>query len=146
MQTSTYLIVSFLMGTVMSIYLPMNSSVSKYMGSSIAAVIVFFVMALITTVIIFVLTGEYDSIARIANVPIYLYLAGIISAFVIVATTLIIPQIGARKFFILLVSGQIVMAIVVSHFGILESPQDPVSLKKILGAGLVIAGALLSTA
>ena len=116
------------------------------MGSSIAAVIIFFVMALITTVFIFVLTGEYDSIARIANVPIYLYLAGIISAFVIVATTLIIPQTGARKFFILLVSGQIVMAIVVSHFGILESPQDPVSLKKILGAALVIAGALLSTA
>jgi len=36
------------------------------------------------------------------------------------------------------------MAIVISHFGLLESPQDPVNLKKLAGALLVIAGAVLS--
>jgi uncharacterized membrane protein YdcZ (DUF606 family) len=36
------------------------------------------------------------------------------------------------------------MAMVVSHFGILESPQDPVTVKKMLAATLVIAGAVLS--
>jgi len=44
-----------------------------------------------------------------------------------------------------LVTGQIVMAIVVSHFGALESPLDPISLKKMLGATLVIMGAVIST-
>jgi transporter family-2 protein len=43
-----------------------------------------------------------------------------------------------------LVSGQILMAIIVSHFGILESPQDPITLRKTLGAILVVAGAVLS--
>jgi uncharacterized membrane protein YdcZ (DUF606 family) len=36
------------------------------------------------------------------------------------------------------------MAIVVSHLGILESPKDPITIKKVLGATLVIAGAILS--
>ena len=40
---------------------------------------------------------------------------------------------------------QILMAIIVSHFGILESPRDPITFKKILAAGLVVAGAFLST-
>jgi uncharacterized membrane protein YdcZ (DUF606 family) len=37
MQTAPYLLVAFFLGIVMSIYLPMNSSVSRYLGSPIAA-------------------------------------------------------------------------------------------------------------
>jgi transporter family-2 protein len=144
MQTTTFVVVAFLMGVIMSIYLPMNSSVARYLGSSIAAAVTFFVVALITSVLIFVLSGEYSSIPKIGHVPAYLYLAGFISAFIIVGTTFLIPKIGARTFFIMLLSGQIIMAIIVSHFGILESPRDPVTLKKILGATMVIAGAFLS--
>ena len=140
----TYIITAFLMGVTLSIYLPMNSSASKYLGSSIAASATFFVVATMTVLLILILGGYYHSLARIRNVPVYLHIAGIISAFFIIGTTFLIPKIGARTFFIMLVSGQILMAIVVSHYGILESPQDPISLKKTLGAILVIAGAVLS--
>ena len=101
-------------------------------------------MALATSVLVYIFFGEYDSIPKIRHVPVYLYLAGFISAFIIVGTTFLIPKIGARTFFILLLSGQILMAIIVSHFGILESPRDPITMQKILGAGLVVAGAFLS--
>lgn len=141
---STYIIIAFLMGVTLSVYLPMNSSASKYLGSSIAASATFFVVATMTVLLILVLGGYHHSLARIRNVPPYLHIAGIISAFFIIGTTFLIPKIGARTFFIMLVSGQILMAIIISHFGILESPQDPISLKKTLGAILVIAGAVLS--
>ena len=133
------------MGVTMSVYLPMNSSVAKYVGSAITANIVFFIVALFTTILIFGFLGEKEAIMKIGKIPPHLYLAGFISAFMILGTTFIIPHLGARKFFILLVTGQIVMAIVVSHFGALESPLDPISLKKMLGATLVIMGAVIST-
>ena len=145
MQTTLYLLVAFFLGIVMSIYLPMNSSVSRYLGSPIAASVVFYIVALATALAMLVYFGEYHLLTKIKNVPKYLYLAGIISAFMIIGTTFIIPQIGARKFFILLVSGQILMAILVSHLGILESPRDPVTIQKLIGAALVISGAALST-
>lgn len=144
MQTPSYAIVAFLMGAILSVYLPMNSSVSRYLASSMAASAVFFVVATITSVLILIVGGEYHTLAKLRNVPVYLHLAGIISAFFIVGTTFLIPKVGARTFFILLVSGQILMAMVISHFGALESPQDPITLKKTLGAILVIAGACLS--
>ena len=145
MQTLTLVVLTLIMGMIMSIYLPMNSSISKYLDSSIAATVTFFAVALITSIVVFILLGDYSSIVKLPNVPVYLYLAGFMSAFIIIATTFLIPQIGARKFFILLVSGQILMAIIVSHFGILDSPKDPITLKKLLGATLVILGAVLST-
>ena len=133
------------MGLIMSIYLPMNSSVAKYIGSSITANVIFFTVALLTSALIFLLSGEFDTINHLKEVPAVLYLTGFISAFVVLGTTFLIPHIGARKFFILLITGQIFMAIVVSHFGILESPKDPINLQKMIGAVLVLAGAIFST-
>ena len=135
---------AFAMGMIMSIYLPMNSSVSRYLGSSIAANVTFFLVAFITSLLILFFSGEANAVYRFRQVPVYLYLTGFISAFIVLGTTFLIPCLGARKFFILLIAGQVGMAIVVSHFGILESPPDPVSARKLAGAVLVIAGAMIS--
>ena len=145
MQNTIYIALAFSMGLIMSIYLPMNSSVAKYIGSSITANVTFFVVALITSIVIFLLSGQFNTINHLKDVPAYLYLTGFISAFVVLGTTFLIPHIGARKFFILLITGQILMAIVVSHFGLLESARDPINMKKMIGAVLVLAGAIFST-
>ena len=47
--------------------------------------------------------------------------------------------------FILTVSGQILMAIIVSHFGFLDTPKDPISVKKVIGAVCIVFGVILST-
>ena len=145
MQTTIYIVLAFSMGLIMSIYLPMNSSVAKYIGSTITANVTFFFVALLTSALIFLLSGQFNTINHLKDVPAFLYLAGFVSAFVVLGTTFLIPHIGARKFFILLITGQILMAIVVSHFGLLESPQDPINLKKMIGAVLVLTGAIFST-
>ena len=145
MQTTLYLVLAFAMGLIMSIYLPMNSSVAKYIGSSITANVIFFIVALLTSALIFLLSGQFDTIRHLKDVPAFLYSAGFVSAFVVLGTTFLVPHIGARKFFILLITGQILMAIVVSHFGILESPKDPINMQKMIGAVLVLSGAIFST-
>ncbi|MDY6970976.1 MAG: DMT family transporter [Thermodesulfobacteriota bacterium] len=144
MQTAIYIGLAFLMGTSMSIYLPMNSSMSKYVGSSITANVIFFSVGLVTSMLILVLFGETDTLARTRDVPIHLFLTGFLSAFIVLGATFLIPHIGARIFFILLVTGQVLMAVAVSHFGILESPMDPIGIKKLIGAALVITGAIIS--
>ena len=145
MQTTIYIILAFAMGLTMSIYLPMNSSVAKYIGSSITANVTFFTVALLTSILILLISGRFHTINYLNSVPAYLYLAGFVSAFVVLGTTFLIPHIGARKFFILLIAGQILMAIIVSHFGLLESPKDPINTRKMIGAILVLAGAIFST-
>lgn len=133
------------MGVMMSIYLPMNSAVSRYLGSPITANITFFFVALITSIFIFVRWGEFETIKNVKNVPLWLYLTGVASAFMILGMTYVIPKVGVRKYFILSIAGQIAMAMVISHFGIFESSRDPITLKKIMGAFLLFSGAIVST-
>jgi transporter family-2 protein len=145
MQNVPYILIAVFMGISISIYLPMNSSVSRYLGSAFTANITFFLVALITAIFLFLIFGNFNTIYLLKDVPPYLYLTGFISAFIVLGTTFLIPHLGARKLFILVVSGQILMAVLVSHLGVLESPKDPVSLKKIIGAILVICGAYVSS-
>jgi bacterial/archaeal transporter family-2 protein len=43
------------------------------------------------------------------------------------------------------VAGQILIALAVSHFGLLDSPQDPITLKKAFGSILLLIGVALAT-
>ncbi|MFN6560864.1 MAG: DMT family transporter [Nostoc sp. ChiSLP01] len=152
MQFIVFILSAFLMGAITPIYLPMNSSVARYVGSPILANIAFFFMGLATTLIALsitlLLTSNTDGLAiaaKFKNVPIHLYLSGVFSALLILGTTVLIPRLGASTFFVLFVLGQVVMAAVVSHLGILESPKDPISLQKIVGIIFLIAGVGLVT-
>ena len=144
MQTIFYIILSIFMGIMVSVYLPLNSSVSKHLGSPITANVSFFLVALLVSVSIFAFFGDYKTIFNVKNVPIYLYLTGVGAALMILGTTFLIPKIGARMFFILVIAGQIIMAMIISHFGWLESPKDMITFKKIIGAVLLLAGAVIS--
>ncbi len=144
MHAGTFIIFAFLIGAISSIYLPMNSSVARYLGSPLTASITFYFVALLTAILLFVIFGKPETIFNIGTVPPYLYLTGFISAFIVLSITFLIPILGARKLVILSLAGQILTAMIVSHLGILESPQDPITLKKVVGASLFITGAIVS--
>jgi bacterial/archaeal transporter family-2 protein len=152
MQFIVFLLAAFVMGAITPIYLPMNSSVARYVGSPILANIAFFFMGLAATLIALsitlLLTSNTDGVAiaeKFRNVPSYLYLSGVFSAVLILGTSALIPRLGASNFFVLFVLGQVIMAAVVSHLGILESPKDPISLQKIVGIMFLITGVGLTT-
>jgi len=110
--------------------MPMNSSVSKFLGSPLTANMSFYLVALITSILLFAIFSEFETIHNLGNVPPLLYLTGFISAFIVLGIPFLIPILGARKLVILSLAGQILMAMIVSHFGILESPVDPINFKK----------------
>jgi transporter family-2 protein len=144
MPTLLYVLLAVLMGAIISVYLPMNSSVSRYFGSPITANVTFFLAALLTAMLTFALFGDFRTVLKLKSIPPYLFLTGVISAFMVLGTTFLIPRLGARRLFILLIAGQVVMAMIISHFGVLESPQDPVTPQKLVGAALLVLGAVVS--
>ncbi len=139
-----YIFLALLIGVVYAIYMPMNAAVSSFLGSPITANIFFYAIALITTLIFFAFFGDIKTISNIKNVPPYLFLTGFISAVIVLSITFLIPQIGIRKLLVLSVTGQIIMAMIISHYGVLESPVDPINFKKIFGAVLLILGVIIS--
>jgi len=143
MPSIVYFAIAFLLGAITPIYLPMNSVISRHVGSAALANVVFFSVALASTALI-AASNQNLQFHRFQGLPLYLYISGFISAVLVLGTTVLIPRLGANQFFILFVSGQVLMALVVSHLGILESPQDSLSLRQLIGAALLLLGIALS--
>jgi bacterial/archaeal transporter family-2 protein len=141
---SVFIPVAILSGVIIAIYLPMNSMIARHVGSPLAASIIFFLGALATSFAIFVFSGDIHKLRNISNLPPYLWITGVAGAMMILLTTLLIPKLGARRMFLLLLSGQVIMAIIVSHFGLFESPKDPLTLRKVVGASVLVIGAIIS--
>ena len=145
MNSAAYLTTAFIMGAVYSIYLPMNSALSRHMGSPLAANIIFFTLALTATILLFLTVGPSDSFYKLTSAPLYYFIPGFLSAFIILGLTYMIPILGPRKTFILTISGQVITAMLVGHLGLFNVPEDPITIRKTIGAFLLLAGVVATT-
>jgi transporter family-2 protein len=138
------LLLAFALGVMLSVYQPMNASVSKLTGSPILANVVFYAIGWATSAVLLLASGGLKHASRLRDTPPILYTAGIMSAFMVLGTIVLLPRLGARRLFLLQVSGQILMAMLVAHFGLLGLPHDPLTPRKIAGAVLLLVGAIIS--
>jgi len=73
----------------------------------------------------------------------YKFIGGFLGAFIVFVALISVQEIGASNMFVLIVAGQLLTAVMMDHFGILGMRTNPISIQKILGILLVIAGAWL---
>lgn len=78
----------------------------------------------------------------LAKVPWWAWIGGVIGAVYVAAATLLIPRMGAAPLICLVVFGQLVGSLLLDHYGVLH-PRQPIDATRVLGALLVIGGALL---
>ena len=134
------------MGAIMAIYLPVLSQSGRIIGSPILANIPFFGLGMITSLILDLIMGnKLSDFSKLGDVPVWMFFAGVASGLMILGSTWLIPKIGVGAFFVLLVTGQIVFGALISHFGMLGTLVDALSLRKLAGLALVVGGSYLVT-
>lgn len=145
-MTFSYILLALGLGAIVSIYFPMIAQTAKILGSGPLANIPFFGIAFLTSILIAVFTGNrLSELQKASTVPVWLWTAGIMSAGLIIGSSFLIPRLGLGTFFVLLVSGQVIAGMLFGYLGMFGVPASAVSLGKISGAFLVIAGVYLVT-
>ena len=86
---------------------------------------------------------EPGQLSRFREVPWWLFLAGAAGGLALFATTLLIGSLGPDKFFIASVAGQLIIFLLLSHFGWLGAEEDPINWRKVGGVLLAIGGVVL---
>jgi transporter family-2 protein len=71
--------------------------------------------------------------------------AGMMGACLVFAIGWLIPRVGAGPVMITLLAGQIIGGLVISHFGWLGSPVQPITLTKIAGVLVMVGGVVVAT-
>lgn len=138
-------VLMLLLGVVLAVHLSMNSQVGLTLNNPQMGNAIFWCIGAVTAVIIGLTNWDPEVFARLKDVPLWLLTAGAIGAALVFGIAWIIPQIGAAPAFLLMIAGQVIAGMVMSHFGFLGAPVEPISITKILGALMLIGGAGLVT-
>lgn len=120
----------------LAIHLSMHSQVGNILGNVRVAQAVFMLVGALTAVLLALPAWDTSAISRLGRVPWYLFAAGAIGTIIVATAAWLIPRIGVGTMMVLMLSGQVVCGVVISHFGWWGSPTQPMSL--IRGAGLLL--------
>lgn len=82
-------------------------------------------------------------LASFAAAPPFLWTGGVLGAVILGMMTVVAPRLGAALMFVCFLAGIIVCSLLLDQFGVLGLPQQPLTLGRVAGAGLVIAAVLL---
>ena len=78
-----------------------------------------------------------------SQIPWYLWLSCLLSVIGVGSMYWLIPKMGVGNLMSYALTGQILFAMVISHFGLFESPQKLLNNTKLLGSALLIVGIIL---
>jgi transporter family-2 protein len=138
-----YLALAAAVGALGGIHVPMNGALGERIQSPLVATLVFYAVGFTCIATLALMGADRRAIVALTEVPRWYLAAGVISVVVVGASTFLIPRIGAVTLFVVFVSAQLLVRMVLSHFGWLGSPTSPVSWVKLLGGALLVLGAVL---
>lgn len=136
-------LVAVLVGVALTIQVGMNSAMSVAIGSPIVATIVNFCVGLALLVLLAGVGGARVAPGSVATIPAWAWLGGLLGAAYVAGTIVAAPRLGAVALLALTLAGQMLAALVVDHYGIVGFPRNPITLSRLLGTALLVAGALL---
>lgn len=134
---------AILAGAMITVQSLLNSALGEKTGRFGSV----FLLTLVSIGVLLALILLFPSTANLRNLPglsqWYLYLGGILGIAIVVAPIFLIPRIGTTATLAGLVIGQLLLAVVIDHFGLLNVPRVEINLTRIVGVSLLALGAYL---
>ncbi len=144
MKLQLYGLTLFL-GIVLTVHLAMNGAVGAALANPRVGNALFWCIGAVAAVVIGATGWQSGALGALRGVNPILLTAGAIGACLVFGIAWLIPQIGAGSVMIGLIAGQVLGGMVLSHYGWLGSPVQPVSGTNLLGAVVMLAGVWLAT-
>jgi len=133
------------LGVVLAVHLSMNGKVGSVLNNARVGNALFWCIGAVGAVAIGLTGWQTGALGPLKQVHPILLTAGILGACRIFAKAWLIPQVGAGPVMITLLAGQILGGLLMSHFGWLGSPVQPVTMTKLAGVVLMIGGVVMAT-
>lgn len=131
------------LGALTSIQAAINAELGKHIGG-IAAALISFSVGTITLGLFYLFSAE-EGIKGVAKVSPYLLIGGCMGAILVFGMIKLVPLIGVSSSIAGVIFGQLVLAMIIDHFGLFGLTQYSVNWTRGLGVVLLLLGVNLIT-
>lgn len=137
--------VALVAGGMIALQAPINAEAASRLGHPISAATMSFcvgTVALIGLTLLF--ARNSTNLGSLGGMPLYMLLGGgLLGAMYVTITLFLAPKIGVAAVMALGIAGQLVAALLLDRFGMFDLIERELSLGRVGGAVLVLAGALM---
>ncbi len=143
-STLYFIVLALLAGMMIPFQSAMNAQLGKAIQSPYYSALTVFIVAVIGLLIyLFVIQYNIPPMQQWSTAPKWSYLGGLLGGFYILLIVICAPKLGIGNVTVLVLLGQILSAVMIDQFGLLNSPVHLMNWKRLLGVILVIAGVYL---
>jgi transporter family-2 protein len=135
---------ALLIGAGLSVQVGLNSQLRQQFGDPALAALGNFLVGTAALLVYLVLTrANWPSVGTLRAVPANHWMGGLLGAAYVAASALLGPRIGSATLLALIVGGQLLMSLVLDHYGWVGFDVHAMNGWRLLGAALLIAGVVL---
>ena len=139
-----FLVLAVLAGAMMPTQAATNNKMAVVVDSPIVAAFISFAIGTVALFVYMIASGTpLSNLASAKDAPAIAWIGGFLGAFFVTMTVLLAPRIGVAMTFSLIIAGQMIVTLVIDHFGLLGVETRPVSWVRIAGIVLITAGVVL---
>ena len=139
-----FIFLAILAGMAMPTQAVVNSKLATEINSPILAAFISFAVGTVVLFIYILLTGiPLTQLAQSTSAPLVAWVGGFLGAFFVSVMATVVPRIGVALAFSLAIGGQMLVTLLIDHFGWLGVPEKPINLYRVCGAALITVGVIL---
>ncbi len=139
-----FLILALIGGSAATVQTVINAQLRNWVGHPVfASFVSFFVGALV--LLLFILMGRLPlpPLADLQKAPWWVWIGGALGAFYIWSTVIAAPRLGATVLMGAVVAGQMLISLVLDHYGLLGLERQPFNVWRALGILCLFLGVAL---
>ena len=131
-------------GGLLAVQVAANSKLGLYLGRPVGATLVSFVVGTAFLVLYMLFARASWPTPRIlSHAPWWALGGGVLGAAYVLATVIVTPRLGPGLTLGAIVAGQMIVALALEQAGALEVVRHPITLARVLGVALIVAGVVL---
>lgn len=132
-------------GVAMAFQTAINTQLREYLNSPIqAAFLSFLTGTIILAIMVFFQSAPKPSFDSITHIPWYLWLGGLLGVYAISVSIYAAPKLSLLTLSGLIIFGQILMSMIVDHFGFLGGEKTPINWQRLVGSITILIGVILT--
>jgi transporter family-2 protein len=140
----TALLLAILIGVVLPVQAGVNAQLRVGLGHPLLAAAVSFAVGTVALALCAAaVRAHIPGAPALARLPWWYWTGGLLGALYVLGAVVLAPRLGAANLVAAVVAGQLVTSLVLDHFGLVGYPQHSVSVGRVVGAGLLLAGLAL---
>ncbi|RON53280.1 hypothetical protein BK666_00530 [Pseudomonas frederiksbergensis] len=144
LQWSGLLLLAVIAGAVVPFQSAINANLSRGLGHPLWATLASLLVSLLVLLpIILALRLPLPSLAFISKAPLWMWAGGVFGVCFVALAVMLLPKLGASGFVVLALTGQVMASMVLDHFGLFGLVERQLTLPRLVGALLVVAGVVL---